>query len=284
MTLDVTDATRSRVESRRPSATEELCVVGSGVIACQIAALRATTDSVALCARSASSAKRARNDVLRLGERLGDGFSEGRVAVETDLDAVEGCTFVIEAITEDADAKGTVLRAIGDRSSPRTIIATTTSSLSIEALATASGHPDRFLGFHVFNPVPRMPLVELAFPPSAAEGTRRRARDLAETLGKRSITVPDAPGFVVNRLLFPFLLSAISLMDEHDLAAADIDEAIKLGLAHPIGPLALLDLIGLDVAQSIAQSLGLPVPQPLAALVESGALGRKSGRGFFDYG
>ncbi len=163
------------------------------------------------------------------------------------------------------------------------VLATTTSSLSISELATASGHPERFVGFHPFNPVPRMKLIELAFPPEATEETRSRARNLAEAIGKSPVEVPDSPGFVVNRLLFPYLFSAATLMTESDMAPEDIDRCMSLGAGMPMGPLALLDFVGLDVSQAIGESIGADIPQAVLDLVGEGKLGRKTGQGFYDY-
>ena len=163
------------------------------------------------------------------------------------------------------------------------MLATTTSSLSIAELAQASGHPERFVGLHVFNPVPRMELVELAFPEEASTETRERAQALCAELGKTAVEVPDIPGFVVNRLLFPYLFSAVELMAQTGMEPADVDRCMTLGAGMPIGPLALLDFVGLDVAMAIGEEIGADVPQDLIDLVDEGALGRKSKRGFYSY-
>ena len=163
------------------------------------------------------------------------------------------------------------------------VLATTTSSLSIAELAQASGHPEPFVGFHPFNPVPRMKLVELAFPPEATPETRERARSLCEALGKTPVEVPDIPGFVVNRLLFPYLFSAVELMAETGMAAEDVDHCMTLGAGMPMGPIALLDFVGLDVAQAIGESIGAPVPERLLELVGRGLARPQVGRGFYSY-
>ena len=150
-------------------------------------------------------------------------------------------------------------------------------------LATASGHPERFVGLHVFNPVPKMDLVELAFPPEATPATRERARALCTTLGKTAVEVPDTPGFVVNRLLFPYLFDAVRLMERTGLDAEAIDTCMCLGAGHPMGPLALLDLVGLDVSAAIGRTIGVEVPARVEELIAAGALGRKAGRGFHTY-
>src|SRR5919201_2777739 len=141
------------------------------------------------------------------------------------------------------------------------MLATTTSSLSIERLAEASGAPERFVGLHVFNPVAKMKLVELAFPEAATQTTRERAHALCEALGKTAVEVPDLPGFVVNRLLFPYLFSAVVFQDQTGMASEDIDMCMTLGAGNPMGPLALLDYVGLDVAVAIGEAIGAEVPE-----------------------
>ena len=136
----------------------------------------------------------------------------------------------------------------------------------------------------MFNPVPKMKLVELAFPPDATDDTRSRARSLCESLGKEPVEVPDLPGFVVNRLLFPYLFSAVRLLEEGDgLEPEAIDACMKMGAGHPMGPLALLDFVGLDVSTAIGETLGVEIPQTVRRLMDEGKLGRKSGVGFYDY-
>ncbi len=163
------------------------------------------------------------------------------------------------------------------------MLATTTSSLPVAALAQASTRPERFVALHLFNPVPKMELVELAFPAQAAPETRDRARALVARLGKRAVEVPDTPGFVVNRLLFPMLFDAVRLVEADGLGAEEVDVCMTLGVGHPMGPLALLDYVGLDVAVAIGEALGLEVPERVRALVAEGALGKKAGRGFYAY-
>jgi 3-hydroxyacyl-CoA dehydrogenase len=180
--------------------------------------------------------------------------------------------------------KREVLARVAERLERGAVLGTTTSSLPVAALAESSGRPERFVGFHVFNPVPRMQLVELAFPSQAHEETRARAHALCGLLEKRGVEVPDRAGFVVNRLLFPYLLDAVRFAEESGMTAQDVDACMTLGAGHPMGPLALLDFVGLDVAQAIGESLGVVVPDKIRRLVAEGALGRKAGRGLYDYG
>ena len=246
-------------------------IFGSGTIARGFAAVAAGHGPVLLCARSEGSAQRA-------GEQL-----DGAVEVTCDPERLRDATFVVEAIVEDRAAKGELFARLHGLLAPEAILATTTSSLSVTELAGLSGRPDRFVALHVFNPVAKMELVELVFPEGSAPATRARAAALCRALGKTSVEVPDTPGFVVNRLLFPYLFAAVELLEETGLEAEAIDDCMRLGAAHPLGPLALLDLVGLDVAAAIGEAIGTPVPARVRALVDEGALGRKSGRGFHRY-
>jgi 3-hydroxyacyl-CoA dehydrogenase len=250
---------------------ERLGVVGSGTIAVRLAGLAAPRGSVLLYARSDESAARAR-------ER----FDEDD-AVVTDLAALRDATFVVEAVTEDHDVKVDVLRRLHELLPPDAILASTTSSLSIERLAAECGRPERFVGLHVFNPVDKMELVELVFPAAASDDTRERTQALCAALDKTVVEVPDIPGFVVNRLLFPLLFAAVQLLDEHELEPDSIDACMKLGAGHPMGPLALLDFVGLDVAAAIGDSIDVHVPDRVRRMVDDGRLGRKSGAGFYEY-
>jgi 3-hydroxybutyryl-CoA dehydrogenase len=263
---------------------ERLGIVGSGTIACGLAACAARHGEVTLWARSDASAERAERSVAKVCSKFEDRLPADRVRISTDLDDRLGdMTFVVEAIAERLEAKRELFARIGARLDDGAVLGTTTSSLPVAALAEASGRPERFVGFHVFNPVARMELIELAFPDRAAPDTRDRARALAAALHKRAVEVPDCAGFVVNRLLFPFLFDAVRFADEHGMAPADVDACMTLGAGHPMGPLALLDYVGLDVSQAIGESLGIEVPERLAALVADGAVGKKAGRGFYVY-
>jgi len=258
-------------------------IAGSGAIACGLAATAAHHGPVLLLARSSDSAERARASVEKTLARHGGDVDPARVQIGTDPQALADANFVVEAVIEDHDVKAGLLLELAGIIGESAILATTTSSLSIERLAEESGVPERFVGLHVFNPVTRMKLVELIFPAAAGAETRRRALALCETFEKTPVEVPDVPGFVVNRLLFPYLFSAVRLLEETGMDAKDIDTCMHLGAGHPMGPLALLDLVGLDVSEAIGRTLGEPVPARLEELISEGALGRKSGRGFLVY-
>ena len=250
---------------------ETLGIAGSGAIACGLARAAADSHEVLLWARSEPSANRAW------------GKLEDAARVVTDLSELSACDVVVEAITEDPGVKRELYELLAGVLPEGTVLATTTSSLSVAELAQASGRPDRFAALHVFNPVHRMELVELSFPPQASEATRARLRGLCRRLGKTAVEVPDSAGFVVNKLLFPYLFDAVRLLERDGLQPDSIDTCMQLGAGHPMGPLALLDFVGLDVAAAIGESIGADVPQRLRELIAEGSLGRKAGRGFYDY-
>lgn len=250
---------------------ETLGITGSGAIACGLARAAAGSHEVLLWARSAASADRA-------CARIQDA-----ARVVTELSELGACSVVVEAIAEDPGAKRELYGRLAGVLSDGAVLATTTSSLSVSELAAASGRPDRFAALHVFNPVHKMELVELSFPAAASEDTRARLRDLCQRLGKTAVEVPDSAGFVVNKLLFPYLFDAVRLLERDGLGPDSIDTCMQLGAGHPMGPLALLDFVGLDVAATIGESIGAEVPERLRELIAEGKLGRKSGHGFYDY-
>jgi 3-hydroxyacyl-CoA dehydrogenase len=261
---------------------EKIAVVGSGAIATGLASVAAAKlGEAVLVARSDDSAERARTQSsIAIPKLEGD---PGALTVTTDHDALHGCTYVVEAIVEDPDHKGELLGRLGAELDPDTLFASTTSSLSVAGLAEASGRPEHFAAFHVFNPVARMELVEVAFPEAATEEMRRRTLALCEALGKKPVEVADSPGFVVNRLLFPYLFDAVKVMEEQDLSPEAVDTCMKLGAGHPMGPLALLDFVGLDVSIAIGEQVGVDIPQRARDLLDAGKLGRKTGEGFYTY-
>jgi len=214
----------------------------------------------------------------------------GRLACGADYSLLAGADAVIEAVFEDIDVKRRVLSAASEEVGPDALIGSNTSSLSISEMATAVKHPGRFLGIHFFNPVPVMKLVELVPGKDTAPQAIERARLLAERLGKTPVVVKESPGFIVNRLLCPMMNEAAYLVMDGVASPEDIDTAMKLGANHPIGPLALADLVGIDVLYAIMGAVhgatGVSNFRPCALLkrmIDEGRLGRKSGQGFFKY-
>jgi 3-hydroxybutyryl-CoA dehydrogenase len=248
-----------------------LGIVGSGAIARGLARAAAEHHEVVVWARSEQSAEKAAEKV-------------GGARVVTDLDALKDCAIVVEAVAEDSEVKRDIHGRLGELLPPQTILATTTSSLSVAEIAAASGRADRFAALHVFNPVEKMKLVELSFPDEATAETKLELHRLCERLEKTAVEVPDAAGFVVNKLLFPYLFDAVRLLERNNIDAQGIDTCMKLGAGHPMGPLALLDFVGLDVAAAIGESIGADVPQRVHELIDAGKLGRKAGEGFYSYG
>jgi 3-hydroxybutyryl-CoA dehydrogenase len=249
-----------------------LGIVGSGAIARGLAKAATDAHEIVLWARRAESAERAKDHL------------ENSAEVTTKLEQLTDAEIVVEAIAEDAKAKCELHARLGEMLPAEALLSTTTSSLSVGEIAEASGRPDRFAGVHFFNPVDKMKLVELAFPDQASEDTRRRFHQLCEELGKKAVDVPDLAGFVVNRLLFPYLFEAVRLAESTGLEPEAVDTCMKLGAGHPMGPLALLDFVGLDVAEAIGDSIGAEVPDRVRKLVAEGKLGKKAGSGFYDYG
>ncbi len=276
-------SSQAEPETETNTLAESLAIVGSGAIACGLAATAAHHGPVLLLARSEDSADRAKKTVQRTLTRLGAEIDPDHVQVLTDPQAIAEASFVVEAVIEDHDVKAGILAELDPLLGPDAILASTTSSLSIERLAAESGRPKRFVGLHVFNPVTKMQLVELIFPAAAGAEVRDRALALCGAFEKTPVEVPDVPGFVVNRLLFPYLFSAVKLLEQTDMDPSAIDTCMKLGAGHPMGPLALLDLVGLDVSAAIGQTIGEPIPDRITELVAQGALGRKSGHGFHSY-
>jgi 3-hydroxybutyryl-CoA dehydrogenase len=261
---------------------EKIAVVGSGAIACGLASVAAARlGDALLVARSEESAERAQAQSAKSIAKL-EGDPDA-LTITTDPGALAGRTYVVEAIVEELDQKAELLGRLNGHADDDAILASTTSSLSVSALAEASGRPDRFAGLHVFNPVPRMDLIEVAYPEAAGAEVRERTRALVADLGKTGVEVADTAGFVVNRLLFPYLFDAVRVMEEQGLSPDDVDTCMKLGAGHPMGPLALLDFVGLDVSIAIGEQVGVDIPQRARDLLDAGKLGRKSGEGFYTY-
>lgn len=214
----------------------------------------------------------------------------GRIDPEPDLDAAHAADLVVEAIVEDEAVKIEVFRELDATVQPDAIFASNTSSISITKLAAATSRPDAFIGMHFMNPVPVMKLVEVIRGLETSDETHATIVELASSLGKTPVTVNDYPGFVANRVLMPMINEAVYCVMEGVAEPAAVDEVMKLGMSHPMGPLALADFIGLDVCLAILEvlhsGLGDPKYRPCPLLrqyVAAGRLGRKTGRGFYEY-
>jgi len=214
-----------------------------------------------------------------------------RITWSHELDSIADAELVIEAVVEDTEVKVMTFAELDRVLADDVVIASNTSSIPIAGLAASTGRPERVLGLHFFSPVPVMKLVEVVVGIETSDETVERAEAFAERIGKTAIRTKDRSGFVVNFLLVPFLMAAVRMFEEGFASREDIDEGMKLGCGHPMGPLALCDLIGLDVLYSVCDSLYEEfkrdeyAPPPLMKrMVVSGHLGRKTGRGFYEYG
>jgi 3-hydroxybutyryl-CoA dehydrogenase len=271
-------------------------LMGSGIA--EVAALRGIDVRVAEATHDAVEAGRRRITASldrgvrrgKLGEEQRD-QALTRLSFTHDLSDMADRQFVIEAVAENRDIKTDVLRALDKAvEDPAAILATNTSSIPIVDLAIATERPGQLIGMHFFNPVPVQQLVELIPALTTSQETVKRTRDFARQLDKQAIQAPDRSGFVVNALLVPYLLSAVRMVESGAARPDDIDQGMELGCAHPMGPLRQLDLIGLDTAQAVAESMYEEFKEPLYAppallrrMVAAGHLGRKSGRGFHTY-
>jgi 3-hydroxybutyryl-CoA dehydrogenase len=276
-------------------------VIGTGTMGCGIAQVAAQIRcEVIFQNRKEESVARGMDRIRKSIEKLvaknklTDAQAEGtldRIRGVVPLEELKSCDIVLESAPEELETKREILEKLDKIVSDDCIIATNTSSLSVTRLASLVKRPERFVGMHFFNPVPAMKLVEVVSGLRTGESTLAKVRDFAERLGKTPIDVKDSPGFVVNRVLFPMINEAAFALGEGVADAAGIDECMKGGCNHPMGPLALADLVGLDVVHAILESLfreyGNPRYAPCLEIkkrVETGWLGRKTGRGFYDYG
>lgn len=270
-------------------------LMGSGIAQVSAAAgFRTTVREVSddLCAKSRQS----------IEKTLAKGIERGKVtAAERDstlgnlrfvtrLEEMADSDLFIEAVVEDLDVKNSLWSELDRIAQPEAIFASNTSSLTIIAMATATGRPDRMLGLHFFNPVPLMKLVEVVRTITTSEETEQRALDFVKALGKEPIRAKDSSGFVVNLLLIPYMLDAINALEANVASVEDIDKGMQLGAGHPMGPFTLLDFVGLDTAYKIAEIMfdeyrdrRYAPPPLLKRMVLAGMLGKKTGKGFYDY-
>jgi len=237
----------------------------------------------------------------RIAHYLGRGVEKGRLSAEerdaalgrltttTELSELAGCDLVIEAVVEELDAKREIFSEL-DRLLPDAVLATNTSALPVREIAAAAERSDRVVGMHFFNPAPVLPLVEVVQAEASSSEAVDTAFAFAERIGKRPIRCRDTPGFVVNRVLIPLLNDCVRVLDAASVTPADLDTAMTAGVNWPIGPCALIDLIGLDVhvhaSEALHEALGeerMRPPQRLVEMQAAGKLGRKSGEGFFRY-
>lgn len=279
---------------------QTIFIVGAGTMGSGIAQVAAQSGfSVRLYDISTQQLERARATISANLDRLvkkekltaaDKDATLARIETATQLDGVASADLVIEAASENEALKLELFAKLDALAKPDAILASNTSSISITKIAAATKHPSRVIGMHFFNPVPVMALVELIRGLQTSDETYQKAEAIAKTLGKTPVAVKNSPGFVVNRLLCPMINEAIFALQEGLASAEGIDEAMKLGCNHPIGPLALADLIGLDVELAVMQVLYEGFKDPkfrpaplLVEMVEAGKLGRKTGEGFYRY-
>jgi len=213
-----------------------------------------------------------------------------RLALTTELSDLADCELVIEAVLEELPLKREVFAELDRATRPEAILATNTSALSVAEIAEATQHPERVVGMHFFNPAPVLPLVEIVRAPASSDEAVRAAYEWADRAGKRPVACNDTPGFIVNRILIPLLNDCVRVLDEAGVTPEDLDKALVNGAGWPLGPCALVDLVGIDVhvhaSEALYEKLGqerMAPPRRLVELQQHGRLGRKTGAGFFDY-
>jgi 3-hydroxybutyryl-CoA dehydrogenase len=214
----------------------------------------------------------------------------GRLTLTTELSDLADCDLVIEAVLEELDLKREVFAELDRITRPEAVLATNTSALSVSEIAEATQHPGRVVGMHFFNPAPVLPLVEIVRASKSSDKAVQTAYDWAEQAGKKPVRCNDTPGFIVNRILIPLLNDCVRVLDEAEVSPEDIDTGMTAGAGWPMGPCALIDLIGIDVhvhaSEALHDALGedrMAPPQRLLEMRDAGHLGRKSGQGFYSY-
>jgi 3-hydroxybutyryl-CoA dehydrogenase len=245
-----------------------------------------------LCDRGRAGVEKQLSRAVEKGKSTADQRDEamGRLRFVTDIEALRDCDIIIEAVTEDLEVKNALWRELDALCEPHTVFASNTSSLTIAAMAAATSRPDRMLGLHFFNPVPVMKLVEVVRTVTTSDEAFQTVFQFAKKLGKEPIAAKDSSGFVVNLLLIPYLLDAITALERGVASIEDIDKGMQLGTGHPMGPFTLLDFVGLDTTYKIAEIMfdeyrekRYAPPPLLRRMVLAGMYGRKSGKGFYDY-
>jgi 3-hydroxybutyryl-CoA dehydrogenase len=279
---------------------ERVGILGSGIMGSGIAEVAAKAGhQVVLRSRKQDTADAMRAALEKsLTKQVDKGRLEaaeatevlGRVTATDHLGELVDCDLVIESVVEDLDVKRSLFAELDSICKDSAILATNTSTLPVVEMAVATGRPDKVCGVHFFNPAPAMSLVEIVRPLTASDETIATARAFAEACGKNPVEVKDRAGFIVNALLFPYLNNAVRMLENGTASAEDIDTAMKGGCNFPMGPLALLDLVGLDTSLAILDALYDEFRDPnyaavpvLRRMVSAGTLGRKSGSGFYDY-